>query len=101
MGAFNGPYPKRHMVLSNSFDYVKRIEGQGGYLSRVQRESLPGQPLTVKKNGKYTGQKKLLKDSQTFGYLLKTCFIVFLFFLLCPFQHLIQSMFYRHLNGST
>ena len=38
MGAFNGPYPKRHYVLSNAFDYAKGIEGRGGYLSQVQRQ---------------------------------------------------------------
>ena len=39
-------------------------EGRAGYLPKSEREKLTGKPLVIKKNGKYTGDRPALRDSQ-------------------------------------
>lgn len=65
MAKFDGKWPKRHMLLCNSRPMAESLQWRGGYLSQQERKELPGAPLAVKKNGKYNGNPKLLKESQT------------------------------------
>ena len=104
MGAFSGPTPKPHFVISNHWEFAKGIvswnlmmypvlffffmcsvflshmlqqhfkEGRGGYLSKQRRTELHGGPLAVKDGKRYTGIKEALTKSQC---LVKQCFEAF------------------------
>ena len=64
MGKFSGKWPKRHLLLGNQREFIEALGRRGGYLSAREKEQLPGSPLAVKKNGKYSGNRTLLRESQ-------------------------------------
>lgn len=71
MGAFAGPTPKRHMLNTNHKQLAYGIHGKGGHLSFHQRSQRKWGPPLVKKSkdGRFTGVKERLKQSQLLGFL--------------------------------
>ena len=73
MGAYDGPYPKRHRLWSNSFPLLMGINERGGKLTRQAMAALPGGALArryVDAQGipRCVGIKEKLKDSQQPGF---------------------------------
>ena len=71
MVCFGAPSLKRHLLLSNWQGLIEALVAMGGYLSQEDRQKLVKIRLSVqhqnrstKVQNKFTGIKKLLKDSQ-------------------------------------
>ena len=75
MVRFGAPSLKRHLLLSNWQGLVETLVARAGYLSLEDRRKLVQIRLSVqqqnrssfKAKNKFTGIKKLLKDSQILG----------------------------------
>ena len=83
MCKFDGPSVKRHMVLSNCEGFVAFLAAQAGYLSNEDKKKLVKIKLAVqhrnrsgKVKNKFTGVRKLLKESQSLAYYIVALCVV-------------------------
>ena len=81
MRKFDGPSVKRHMVLTNCKGFVAYLTSRAGYLSNEEKKKLVKIKLAVqhrnrsgKVKNKFTGVRKLLKESQLLVCVGHVCY---------------------------